>query len=100
MLTSRQLSVFLKADQAKAAPSEITAQEGTEAIKRTETAIKNSERTAQEGTEAIKRTETTVKNTQAEIVQQGNTLSRFTLVTTAFLALSFCTSVFYLLLVI
>ena len=79
MLTTSQLSVFLKSDQAKAA---------------------SSERTAQEGTEAIKRTETTVENTRAELAQQGETLSGFTLVTTAFLALSFCTSVFYLLLVI
>ena len=83
MLTTSQLSVFLKSDQAKAASSERTAQEGIEAIKRTETAIKNSERTAQEGTEAIKRTETTVENTRAELAQQGETLSGFTLVTTA-----------------
>jgi len=76
MLTPRQLSAFLKSDQAKAAPSE---------------------RTAQEATDAMKRTEDTIKKTQAELVQQGQTLSGFTVVTTAFLPLRFCTSVFYLL---
>jgi len=76
MLTPRQLSAFLKSDQAKAAPSE---------------------RTAQEATEAMKRTEDTIRETQAQLVQQGQTISSFTVVTTAFLPLSFCTSVFYLL---
>jgi len=76
MLTPRQLSAFLKSDQAKAAPSE---------------------RTAQEATDAMKRTEATIKKTQAQLVQQGQTLSGFTVVTTAFLPLSFCTSVFCLL---
>jgi len=85
MLTTRQLSAFLKSDQAKAAPSEKTAQETASAVKRTE--------------DAIKKTQAVIKETQAELVQQGQTLSGFTLVTTAFLPLSFCTSVFYLLLV-
>ena len=73
-------------------------------MKHTQDAI---ERTAQETTDAVKRTEDAIKNTQdvieaarAEIVQQGQTLSGFTLVTTAFLPLSFCTSVFYLLSVV
>ena len=72
MLTTRQLSVFLKSDQAKAAPSEKTAREAAYAVERV----------------------------QAELVQQGQTLSSFTLVTTAFLPLSFCASVFYLIPVI
>jgi len=76
MLTPRQLSAFLKSDQAKAAPSEGTAQEATD---------------------AMKRTEATIKKTQAQLVQQGQTISGFTVVTTAFLPLSFCTSVFCLL---
>jgi len=76
MLTTGQLSAFLKSDQAKAAPSE---------------------RTAQEATEAMKRTEKIIEETQAQLVQQGQTLTGFTIVTTAFLPLGFCTSVFYLL---
>ena len=79
MLTTGQLSAFLKSDQAKAAPSE---------------------RTAQEATEAMKRTEKIIEETQAQLVQQGQTLTGFTIVTTAFLPLGFCTSVFYLLSVI
>ncbi|RPB03053.1 hypothetical protein L873DRAFT_1841385 [Choiromyces venosus 120613-1] len=67
------LSVFLKYDQAKAAPSE---------------------RTAQEAADAMKRTEETIKETQATLVQQAQTLSGFTIVTTAFLPLSFCASYF------
>jgi len=76
MLTARQFSAFLKSDQAKAAPSEKTIQETTEAVGRAEIAI---------------------KETKAAIVQQARTLSGFTLVTTAFLSLSFYASVFYLL---
>ncbi|PUU79845.1 hypothetical protein B9Z19DRAFT_1080732 [Tuber borchii] len=67
------LSAFLKSDQAKAAPSE---------------------RTAQEATEAMKRTEKIIEETQAQLVQQGQTLTGFTIVTTAFLPLGFCTSYF------
>jgi len=93
MLTIRQLSAFLKSDQAKAAPSESTAKETTAAMERTEDAVR-------ETTKAIADTQTVIKQTQTELVQQGQTLSGFTFVTTAFLPLSFCTSVFYLLLVI
>jgi len=87
MLTTRQLSAFLKSDQAKAAPSEKTAQE---TVKRTEDAIKGT-------TDAITSVEAAIKETQASLVQQVQTLSGFTLVTTAFLPLGFCTSVLYLL---
>jgi len=76
----------LKSDQAKVAPSEKTAQETARAAKSTE--------------EAMKETQAIIKETQAELVQQGQTLSSFTLVTIAFQPLGFCTSVFYLLLVI
>jgi len=72
MLTIRQLSAFLKSDQARAAPSETTAQEATD---------------------AMKRTEETIRKGQAQLVQQGQTLSGFTIVTTAFLPLGFCASV-------
>ncbi|PUU82950.1 hypothetical protein B9Z19DRAFT_1190011 [Tuber borchii] len=65
------LSAFLKSDQAKAAPSEQTAQKTEKAIASVEAAI---------------------KETQASLVQQVQTLSGFTLVTTAFLPLGFCTS--------
>jgi len=85
MLTTRQFSAFLKSDQAKAAPSEKTAQETTDAVKRAE--------------DAVKETTKAIAETRAELVKQGQTLSGFTLVTTAFLPLSFCTSVFYPLLV-
>jgi len=85
MLTTRQFSAFLKSDQAKAAPSEKTAQETTGAVKRAE--------------DAVKETTKAIAETRAELVKQGQTLSGFTLVTTAFLPLSFCTSVFYPLLV-
>ena len=73
---TRQLSAFLKSDQAKAAPSEKTAQKTADAVKRTVDAI---------------------EETKNAIVQQAQTLSGFTLVTTAFLPLGFCTSVFCLL---
>ncbi|PUU82946.1 hypothetical protein B9Z19DRAFT_1040095 [Tuber borchii] len=99
------LSAFVKTDQAKAAPTEKTAQETTSAVKRAEDAIK--ETTAQtqsvirETTRAIERTETAmretrsvIKGTQAELVQQGQVLTSFTIVTTAFLPLSFCASYF------
>jgi len=76
MLTARQFSAFLKSDQAKAAASEKTIQETTEAIGRTGIAV---------------------KETRAALIQQGQALSGFTLVTTAFLPLGFCASVFYLL---
>jgi len=72
MLTTQQFSVFLKSDQARATPSETTAQEATD---------------------AMKRTEETIKKGQAQLVQQGQTLSGFTIVTTAFLPLGFCASV-------
>ena len=97
---TRQFSAFLKSEQAKAAPSEKTAQETTCAVKCTENAIKETTG-AIKGTEAvIQETQAVIRQTQAELVQQGQTLSSFTLVTTAFLPLSFCTSVFYLLSVI
>ena len=108
-----------------AAPSEKTAQKTASAVKRAEDAIKS---TARETTCAVRRTEDAVREaaraitstenaieattaaiartqgviqeTQAEIVQQGQTLTSFTIVTTAFLPLGFCTSVFYLLSVI
>ena len=79
ILTIRQFSAFLKSDQARAAPSEKTAQETIGAVKRTEEAI---------------------KETKEQLVKQGQILSGFTLVTTAFLPLDFCASVFHLLLVI
>jgi len=83
VLTTRQLSAFLKSDQAKAAPSEETARETTDAVKRTE--------------KSIKATTKVLEATKDEILQQGQKLSSFTLVTNAFLPLSFATSVFYLL---
>ncbi|PUU80824.1 hypothetical protein B9Z19DRAFT_682159 [Tuber borchii] len=73
-------SAFLKSDQAKAAPSEKTAQETAGAVKRTE--------------DAVKKTQAVIEKAQAELVQQGQTLTSFTIVTTAFLPLSFCTSYF------
>jgi len=94
ILTTRQLSAFLKSDQAEASRSEKTARETTDAVKRTENAIR--ETTAcTEG--AIQKTTDVLKATQDEILQQGQKLSSFTLVTNAFLPLSFATSVFYLL---
>ena len=122
MLTTRQFSAFLKSDQAKTAPAEETAREATGAIKNTEDAIKEiigaikriedaiketdaTARTrdaAKQTTDAIKGTEDAIKDTtaaiertQAELVQQGQILSGFTIVTAAFLPLGFCTSVFY-----
>ncbi|PUU79838.1 hypothetical protein B9Z19DRAFT_788872 [Tuber borchii] len=87
-------AAFLKSEQANAAPSGKTAQETTGAVKRTEDAIKETTG-AIKGTEAvIQETQAVIKQTQAELVQQGQTLSGFTLVTTAFLPLSFCTSYF------
>ena len=107
ILTTRQLSAFLKSDQAKAALTEKAAQETTSAVKRAEDAIKETtaqtQRIIRETTRAIERTETAmsetrnvIKGTQAELVQQGQTLTSFTIVTTAFLPLSFCASVFNL----
>ena len=126
MLTTRQLSAFLKSDQAEAAPSEKTARETTDAVGRTENAIRETtartedaiqkttdaaERTAnairettartegaiKETTDAIRFTQDVLQDTQDEILQQGQKLTSFTLVTTAFLPLGFATSVFYLL---
>jgi len=76
MLTTGQLSAFLKSDQTKAA---------------------SSERTAQETINEMKRTQDTLRKTHAEILQQGRAVDGFTLITLTFLPLSFCTSVFYLL---
>jgi len=94
----------LKSDQAKAAPSEKTAQETTCVVKRTEDvvrevvkAITSTEKAIEATTAAIARTQGVIQATQAEIVQQGQTLTSFTIVATAFLPLGFCTSVFYLL---
>ena len=81
--------------------------ETTNAIARTEGAINQTTEQTQnairETTNAIGRTETAMEKTrmaieqaQAELVQQGQTLTSFTIVTTAFLPLSFCTSVFNL----
>ncbi|PUU82945.1 hypothetical protein B9Z19DRAFT_965998 [Tuber borchii] len=67
------LSAFLKSDQAKSAPTEKTAQETTSA-------------------DIVTKTQGVIEQTQAELVQQGRTLTSFTIVTTAFLPLSFCTS--------
>ena len=89
MLTARQLSVFLKSDQAKAAPSEKATLEIVGAVVRTEDAVRRTEK-------AIEATTAAITRTQAELVQQGQTLSGFTLITTAFLPLSFFASVFYL----
>ena len=69
MLTAGQLSAFLKSDQAEAVPSEATAQEARDILKKI----------------------------RAQIVQQGRTADGFTFITTAFLPLNFATSVFYLL---
>jgi len=106
ILTTRQLSAFLKSDQAKAAPSEKTAQETTGAVQRAENAVKETTKAIADTqtavnatTKAIADTQIVIKQTQAELVKQGQTLSGFTLVTTAFLPLSFCTSVFHLLLI-
>ncbi|CAZ79523.1 unnamed protein product [Tuber melanosporum] len=62
---------FLKSDQAKAAPSE---------------------RTAQKTAEAMKSTENAIEKTREALVQQAQTLTGFTVVTTAFLPLGFCAS--------
>ena len=90
MLTTGQLSAFLKSGQAKAAPSERTAQEGASAVNRIQDAIMGTMRG-----EAV--TQTILKEIHAEIVQQGSTVDCFTLLTTAFLPLNFCASVFNLL---
>ncbi|PUU79844.1 hypothetical protein B9Z19DRAFT_788994 [Tuber borchii] len=71
-------AAFLKSDQAEAAPSEETAQKTMGAVKSTE--------------DAIRETQKVIEETQAELVKQGQTLSGFTLVTTAFLPLDFCCS--------
>ena len=103
ILTTRQFSAFLKFDQAKAAPSEKTAQETTGAVKHAEDAVKatteavaSTEKAIGATTAAIERAQGIIAETQAKIVQQGQTLTSFTIVTTAFLPLGFCTSVFYL----
>ena len=57
MLIIRQLSVFLKSDRAKGAPSEETAQETAGAVKRTEA--------------VIQKTQVVTRRTQAKPVQQG-----------------------------
>ena len=67
VLTTRQLFGFLKSDQAKTALSARIAQEAA----------------------SMKRTEAF----RVQQVQQAQTLSVFTVVATAFLPLSFCTSV-------
>lgn len=104
MLMTRQFSAFLKSAQANAAPPEKMAQETTDAVGRTEEAVKETtnaiaraEAAVRETTEAIASTKKAIEETQAEVVQQAQTLSGFTLVTTAFLPLGFCTSVFHLL---
>ncbi|RPB03055.1 hypothetical protein L873DRAFT_1841387 [Choiromyces venosus 120613-1] len=81
------LSVFLKSNQAKSAPSEKTAEE-------TKRAMERSEQTARETKSAIERTKEAIEDAQETLVQQSQTLSGFTIVTTAFLPLSFCTSYF------
>ena len=87
MLTTRQFSSFLKSSQAKVTAAEKMAQETTGAVKSTEGAVNKT-------TEAIAKAEEAIKETKEAIVQQAQTLSGFTIVTTAFLPLGFCTSVF------
>ena len=91
----------MKSDQAKAAPSEKTAQKTTDAVKGTEDAVKGTtkaiartEKAIEATTAAIARTHGVIEATQNEIIQQGQTLTSFTIITTAFLPLGFCTSVF------
>ena len=57
----------------------------------------STEKTIEATTAAIARTQDVIEATQAEIMQQGQTLTSFAIVTTAFLPLDFCTSVSYLL---
>ncbi|PUU82949.1 hypothetical protein B9Z19DRAFT_1061381 [Tuber borchii] len=78
--TIDEFSTFLKSDQAKAAPSEKTAQETAGAAKRTE--------------DAVRETTAAIALTRTELMHQGQILSGFTIVTTAFLALGFSTSYF------
>ncbi|KAG0641318.1 hypothetical protein HOY80DRAFT_883382 [Tuber brumale] len=73
------LSGFLKSDQAKSAPSERTAQETTDAMKSTETQL-------------MAATKSSIEESRDQLVQQSQTLSSFTVVTTLFLPLSFCAS--------
>ena len=87
MLTTGQLSAFLKSDQAKAAPSERTAQETAWAVKRTEDAIK-------ETVGSIVRSEETVKQIGSQLIQQGQAVDGFAILTIAFLPLNFSASVF------
>ena len=87
MLTTGQLSAFLKSDQAKAAPSERTAQEAAWAVKRTEDAIK-------ETVGSIVRSEETVKQIGSQLIQQGQAVDGFAILTIAFLPLNFSASVF------
>ena len=75
MLTTGQLSAFLKSDQAKRVPSGGTAQETTE---------------------AIRHTEQTLMMIGAELIQQGQAVDGFTFINIVFLPLNFFTSVFYL----
>ena len=75
-------------------------EETTKAIVSTEDAVKETAKAILSTEDAIKKTQAIIEKTQAELVQQGQTLTSFTIVTTAFLPLGFCTSVFYLLLVI
>lgn len=57
----------------------------------------SSEKTAQEATSALKRIEQAIKESQVTLIEQVKALFSFAVITTAFLLLNFCTSVFYLL---
>ena len=100
MLTTRQLSAFLRSEQANAAPSGKTAQETIVAVKRTEDAIGKTTEAIEGTKDAIAKTQAVIEKTQNELKQQGQIISGFTLVTTVFLPLSFFASVLYFLLVV
>ena len=70
MLTTRQLSVFLKSDQANAALFALN---------------------------AMGRTEGSLEKSYAESMHQGSVVDGFTLMIVAILPLNFCAPVFYLL---
>ena len=80
--------------------TEDAVKETAKAIVSTQDAVKETTAAIVSTEDAIKKTQAVIEKTQAELVQQGQMLSGFTLVTTAFLPLGFCTSVFYLLLMI
>jgi len=75
MLTTRQLSVYLKSDQAKAAPPEGMGRDAADSMRSSECIL---------------------KDIYALIVRQGRAVDGFTLMNLLFLPLNFCATVFCL----